>query len=489
MKALFATSEIFPYNKTGGLGDVCAWLPRALKRAGVDIRYLVPAFPAIAGAFSELEPVHRFEGRFRAKEIVVYRGSVRGNPVKFYIVDAPELFARAGSPYSDACGNDWGDNHVRYACLSWVAAAFAELGIDGFAPDVLHANDWMTALAPAYLELVRRRRPDVKTSSVLTIHNLSFQGICPFSAYKDLELPNYMFNEDGVEFHRQVSFLKAGISYAGKITTVSPSYAAEIQTPEYGCGLDAALVRRRRSLSGILNGIDYKIWNPETDRHIKYKFSKNAMSGKRLNKKYLQRRLGLAEDAGVPLFGVLSRMAGQKGMDILIEAIPALMMNGAQLAVMGTDQGNYLPRLKSIARRYPDRFAVMDFDEEFSHQLVAGADILVNPARFEPCGLTQMFAMRYGAIPFARRTGGLADTIIDADFQNAAALGTATGFLFDDYSLHDFVRGINRILNAYRAERRVWDAMRRRAMSQNFSWDKSASEYIDLYNTQLGLLG
>ncbi|MDR2098574.1 MAG: glycogen synthase GlgA [Rickettsiales bacterium] len=488
MKALFVTSELHPFNKTGGLGDVSAWLPQAIRRAGVDIRYLVPAFPSILRAFSELRPAHRFENKFRAKEIIVYRGSLRGNPVKFYLIDAPELFMRAGNPYSDAAGGAWGDNHLRYACLSWVAAEFAEAGIDGWTPDVIHANDWMSALAPAYLELIRRKNPEARTSSVLSIHNLAFQGVFPFSTYGDLELPNYFFNEDGAEFYRQVSFIKAGIMFADKIATVSPAYAAEIQTEEYGCGLADALIRRKDSLTGILNGVDYEEWNPASDRHIRKKYSKDTIADKKANKEFLQAKAGLLRNPKAPLFGVLSRMTEQKGMDLIIESIPALMANGVQLLVMGTDQGNYMPRLSNIARQYPGQFAAMDYDEAFSHQVIAGIDVLANPARFEPCGLTQMFAMRYGTIPYARRTGGLSDTIIDANFQNTVASSAATGFLFENYRMADFIHGTGRILSVYRNEKKIWEALKRQAMKQNFSWDKAASAYIDLYNTQLNLI-
>ena len=223
-----------------------------------------------------------------------------------------------------------------------------------------------------------------------------------------------MFNENGLEFYRQISFLKAGINFADKITTVSPAYANEIQTNEFGCGLHGTLVQRKDALTGILNGVDYSLWNPETDKQIKEKYSKNNFTqGKKINKEYLQEKLGILKNPKIPLFGVLSRLTEQKGIDLLIEAIPAIMMNNVQLVIMGTDQGNYLPRLKNIEKQYPNQFVVVDFDENFSHQLIAGCDVLINPSRFEPCGLTQMFAMRYGTLPFARKTGGLADSIID----------------------------------------------------------------------------
>ena len=488
MKTLFVTSELFPFNKTGGLGDVCAWLPRSLKKAGIDIRYLMPAFPSILQNFTELTQVAKFDNKFKAKEINVYQGTMKGNSIKFYLVDAPELFLRAGSPYSDVCGNPWGDNHIRYACFSWIASQFATGKIDNWTPDVFHVNDWMTALTPAYLEVLKRKDANIKTASILTIHNLAFQGIYPFSVYEDLDLPNYMFNEDGIEFYRQISFLKAGISFADKITAVSPSYAMEIQTNEYGCGLQSSLIKRKDAITGILNGIDYSVWNPETDKLIKANYSKNTLANKKINKEYLQQKAGILKNGKLPLFGVLNRFTEQKGMDILIEAIPAIMMNNIQLVVMGTDQGNYLPRLQNIAKQYPEQFAVLDFDEDFSHQLIAGIDVLINPSRFEPCGLTQMFAMKYGTIPFARRTGGLADTIIDANFQNTIVNNIATGFLFDNYSVHDFIYGINRVLNTFKNEKKIWENIKKQAMNQNFSWDKSAAEYIDLYNTQLNLI-
>ena len=489
MKTLFVTSELFPFNKTGGLGDVSAWLPLSLKKAGIDIRYLMPAFPAVLQNFSELTPVYKFENKFKAKEINVYKGTIKGNPIKFYLVEAPELFLRAGSPYSDVCGNAWGDNHIRYAAFSWVAAQFVEKNIDNWTPDVIHTNDWMTGLVSAYIEVIKRRNPNVKTSSVFTIHNLAFQGLYPFSCYEDLDLPNYMFNENGLEFYRQISFLKAGITFADKITTVSPTYANEIQTNEFGCGLQGTLIQRKDALTGILNGVDYSIWNPETDKYIYENYSKNNFAqGKKANKEYLQERLGILKNSKIPVFSILSRLTEQKGIDILIDSIPAILMNNVQLVIMGTDQGNYLPRLRNVAKQYPEQFAVIDFDEDFSHQVIAGSDVLINPARFEPCGLTQMFAMRYGTIPFARRTGGLVDSIIDANFQNTIVNNTATGFLFDNYSVHDFVYGINRIFNTYKNEKKVWEKIVKQAMTQNFSWEKSASEYIDLYNTQLNLI-
>ena len=488
MKALFATSEIFPFNKTGGLGDVSAWLPPALKRAGVDVRYIIPACPQIMRAVSG-EPVvaAEFGKKFHSKRLRLLKVNVRGNPLKFYLLDAPELFARDGNPYSDSLGNNWGDNHVRFAALSWAAAQFALGEIDGFTPDVIHANDWMTGLAPAYLEVLKRKNPLVTTSSVLTIHNIAFQGLYPYNFYADLDLPNYMFNEDGAEFWQQVSFLKAGIMFADKLTTVSPTYAAEIQTPEYGCGLEGSLSLRRFALTGILNGVDYDIWNPETDKLIATTYSKNALGGKKENKAALQELCRLAPNPRIPLFALVSRLTEQKGIDILIEALPALMLNNVQLAVMGADQGGYYPRLASVAKQYPEQLAVMEFDEELSHQVIAGADVFINPARFEPCGLTQMFAMKYGTIPYARRTGGLVDTIVDATFQNVAVRQTATGFLFDKYATHDFVFGISRILSAWRGDRKIWESIRRQGMIQNFSWDNAAAAYLDIYSTQMEL--
>ncbi|MDR0367343.1 MAG: glycogen/starch synthase, partial [Rickettsiales bacterium] len=349
-------------------------------------------------------------------------------------------------------------------------------------------NDWLTALAPVYLEVLRRRFPDIRVKSVLTIHNLAFQGVYPFSVYDSLGLPNYMFGEAGLEFYRQVSFLKGGISFADNITAVSPAYAAEICTPEYGCGLHADLIRKSGRLTGILNGVDYEQWNPGSDPLIAGNYSKAKFEGKRACKDALQKELGLARSAKFPLFAVLSRLAEQKGIDLVIDSLPALMQNNVQLVVMGRDQGNYLPRLKSLAGQYPDKMAVVDYGEESSHRLIAGADVLVNPARFEPCGLTQMFAMRYGVLPFARATGGLKDTIIDANFKNTVVSCRATGFLFENYALQDFIYGVNRILSVWRGDKRQWGALCRQAMDQNFGWDKAAAAYMDVYSTQMELL-
>ncbi|MCL2439743.1 MAG: glycogen synthase GlgA [Alphaproteobacteria bacterium] len=492
MKVLFVSSEIFPFNKTGGLGDVAACLPIAIKKAGVDIRMLVPAFPAILSHFTNIEKVCDLGAAFRCKNISLLKGTIKNNPLsslKFYFVDAPELFLRAGNPYSDAAGNAWGDNHIRYAALSWVAASFADAGLDDFTPDVIHANDWMTGLTPVYLEAFKRRNPSIKTSSVFTIHNLAFQGVYPYSVYDDLCLPNYMFNENGLEFHRQINYLKGGVMFADKITAVSPTYSREIQTAEFGCGMQNDIIKRAGALTGILNGIDYSLWNPETDKLIAKNYSRTKFEGKRVNKAQLQKDYGLAVNPNVLLMCYLSRLTHQKGVDLILDAIPILMMNNIQLIVMGDGADNENNRFRHIAKQYPSQFSFSSYDDDKSHMLVAGSDVLVNPARFEPCGLTQMFAMRYGTLPYARKTGGLADTIIDANYQNTIVNSTATGFLFENYMLQDFLYGITRIINVYKTDKVLWNKLCRQAMVQDFSWNSAASDYIDLYNTQMNLLG
>ncbi len=489
MKTLFATSELFPFNKTGGLGDVAAWLPQKLKQNGVDIRYIVPAFPSILDKFTKLTLLHTFENIFHSKQINIYKGNIKNNPIKFYLVSAPELFLRAGNPYSDVCGISWNDNHVRFACFSYIISQFATGRIDNWIPDVIHLNDWMTALTPLYLNLLKEQDSNIKVSSILTIHNMAFHGNFHKIIFDNLNLPEYLRNDEKILNNNQISFLKAGINCADKITTVSPTYAQEIQTEPFGFGLSETISKRQNDLTGILNGIDYSIWNPETDKLISANYSKtNYKEGKKQNKLKIQEHVNILQNHNIPLFCILSRLSEQKGIDILLEAIPAIMMHNIQLIIMGTDQNNYLPRLKEIEKNYKSQFAIIPFDEELSHQLIAGCDVLINPAKYEPCGLTQMFAMKYGTIPLVRNTGGLADSIINADFNHTLVSRDATGFSFDNYQVHDLIYTINRCLDIYQNQKKIWNNIIKRAMSQDFSWDRSASEYMDLYNTQLNLI-
>lgn len=489
MKTLFATTELFPFNKTGGLGDVCAWLPMSLKKNGVDIRYILPAFPSILDHFKKLTKIYTFKNLFGLKEIDIYTGTTKGNPIKFYLVSAPELFLRAGNPYTNILKESWSDNHIRFACFSYVTSRFVIDPIDNWNPDVIHINDWMTALTPLYLKLIKDNNPEIKTSSILTIHNLAFQGNTNASNFKHLNLPENMLYDNRIIKNNEISFLKAGINFADKITTVSPTYAEEIQTESYGFGLEHTIAKRKNNLTGILNGVDYTIWNPETDKIIKTNYSKiNFKTNKKINKLELQKQLNIIQNEHIPLLGVLSRLSHQKGIDLLIEAIPALLIHNIQIVVMGTDEGGYLQKLKEIQIKYPNQFTVINFKEELSHQLIAGCDILVNPSLYEPCGLTQLFAMKYGTIPIARKTGGLADSIVNADFTHTIVSHDATGFLFENYSVHDLIYTTNRALDLFQNKKQIWNTIVKKAMSQDFSWKKSATQYIDLYNTQLNLI-
>ena len=488
MKTLFATSELFPFNKTGGLGDVASALPKELKKNGIDIRYIIPAFPSVLNKFSELELVYSFENIFCLKQINIYKGKVKGNTIPFYLVDAPEFFLRAGSPYNDILGNNWNDNNIRFACFCYISAMFSTGLIDNWTPDIIHANDWMTSLIPLYLTILKDENNDIKTSSILTIHNIAHQNKLPLTQIDTLKIPTQILTNKGL-LNNSLTFLKAGIHFADKITTVSPTYANEIQTEFYGYGLHYDIIQRKNQLTGILNGVDYSIWNPETDKHIITNYDKKTFkTGKQQNKLELQKVLNIIQNPNIPMFCILSRLATQKGIDILIEAIPALVMHNIQIVIMGTDQGGYFPKLKMLQNNHPNQVVITDFDEDLSHLLIAGSDILINPALYEPCGLTQIFAMKYGTIPIARKTGGLADSIINADFTHTIVSHDATGFLFDNYSVHDLIYTTIRALDLYQNEKKIWNNIIKQAMNQDFSWNNSASQYIDLYNTQLDLI-
>ena len=334
MKTLFATSELFPFNKTGGLGDVVAALPKELKQHGIDIRYVIPAFPSVLDKFTELELVYSFENIFCLKTINIYKGKVKGNPITFYLVDAPEFFLRAGSPYNDILGNSWNDNNIRFACFSYIAAMFSTGIIDNWSPDIIHSNDWMTALVPLYLAILRNENTEIKTSSILTIHNIAHQNKLPLHQLDCLKIPHQILANKGL-LNNSLTFLKAGIHFADKITTVSPNYANEIQTEFYGYGLHFDIMQRKNQLTGILNGVDYAVWNPETDKYIITNYDKKSFkTGKQQNKLELQKKLNIVQNPNIPVFCVLSRLAAQKGIDILIEAIPALVMHNIQIIVM-----------------------------------------------------------------------------------------------------------------------------------------------------------
>src|SRR3954470_309759 len=418
MRVLSVASEIFPLVKTGGLADVAGALPGALAREDVAVRSLVPGYPAVLRAADGFDAVHQWGDLFGGSATLL-AGTAAG--LDLFILDAPHLFARAGGPYADAGGRDWPDNPRRFAALAWAAAEIGRGLVPAFAPDVVHAHDWEAGLTPAYLQFAGGRRPGV----VVTIHTLAHQGAYPADLIGALRLPPAAFSVEGVEYYGGLAFLKAGLYYADRITTVSPTYAAEIQTPEGGMGLDGLLRTRADVLSGVLNGIDEAVWDPAADPHLPARYSARHPRRRPLNKQGLQARLGLDPDPRALLFGVVSRLSWQKGLDVLLAAVPALVAGGAQLALLGAGEPVLERGFAAAAAAHSGRVgAFFGYDEALAHLIQAGSDALLVPSRFEPCGLTQLCALRYGAVPIVSRVGGLADTVSEP----------ATGFTFGPVS-------------------------------------------------------
>ncbi|WP_301102828.1 glycogen synthase GlgA [Propionivibrio sp.] len=478
MRILHAAAEIYPLVKTGGLADVVAALPPALVRRGLDVRVLLPGLPGILNGMTRLKPVMRIGPVFGAAVVTLLIGRLPDSGLLAYVIDAPFLYQREGNTYVGPDGHDWSDNHRRFGLLGWVAAHIASGELDpDWRPDLVHAHDWHAALAPLYMA----QNPGLKTATVLTIHNLAFQGDFPMDCLADLALPVSKLMPHGIEYHGRISFMKAGLVYANRITTVSPSYAREIRTPEFGCGLEGVLRDRGGDLSGILNGVDYTVWNPD-DPDIAKPYHVDNLKGKKACKFALQSELSLPRQARSPLFVVVSRLFLQKGMDLLLAALPVLLREGAQLAVLGTGDYELEAGFRDAAAANPENVAVfIGYDEAMAHRFIAGADVLLVPSRFEPCGLTQLYALRYGTLPLVRRVGGLADTVVDATPENLQS-DRASGFVFSDALSRAIGTCISEACTLYRNPG-AWQQVQRRAMVQNFSWDDSAAHYETLYRS------
>ncbi|MHA1157921.1 MAG: glycogen synthase GlgA [Alphaproteobacteria bacterium] len=478
MKILFAASECAPFIKTGGLADVVGSLPGALAGHGAQVRVLLPAYAdlpdaLLSGAATSLGRVHG-----RSARII----ETRADGLELLLLDAPHLYGRTGNPYLDPKGKDWPDNHLRFGALSWAGARIARGALKEWQPDVVHAHDWQAGLIPAYLRLARKPAPP----SVMTVHNMAFQGLFPARTVAELGLPRAGFTADGFEYWNQVSFLKAGLVYADRITTVSPTYARELMTPDCGMGLEGVLAHRRDVFTGILNGIDTAIWDPANDPAIAANYAGRTLKGKAANKAALEARFGLPGRPSSPLFCVVSRLTGQKGMDVLLEVLPHLVARGGRLVLLGTGERDLEAGFRKAVTSYPDAVgAVIDYDEQLSHLMQAGSDAILIPSRFEPCGLTQLYGLRYGTLPLVARTGGLADTIIDAN-DAAMAAGCATGFQFAPVEPIALTAALDRACDIYE-DRPAWRAMMRRAMKHPVSWDRSAGAYMSLYRSVVDL--
>ncbi|MEO1732650.1 MAG: glycogen synthase GlgA [Pseudomonadota bacterium] len=474
MKVLMVASECAPFVKTGGLADVVGALPSALASLGIEATVMLPAYPALFPHLPDGDEVARFEDLPGDTGRIV---RVKVNGLTLLLFDAPQFFDRAGGIYVDETGTDWSDNAMRFGAFANAAARVAMGAIDGYLPDVLHAHDWQAALAPVYVKMAHRDRP----RSVITIHNIAFQGHTHAELLGPLQLNSDWYHPEGLEYHGGLSFLKSALVFADRITTVSPTYAREILTPEFGMGLDGVLRARGAALSGLLNGIDTDVWNPATDTALSQTYDARRLRRRADNKAAVGDRFGLDPDPEAPLFCVISRLTTQKGLDALLGAVPALVEQGGQLAVLGSGAPELEQGYREAAAGHPGRVGVfIGYDEALSHVMQGGCDAILIPSRFEPCGLTQLYGLRYGTLPVVARTGGLADTIIDA---NVAALATksATGFVFDDVSPSGIAAAVERAVAVFRNEP-AWRAMQKAAMKHPVSWDVSAQAYADLYS-------
>lgn len=479
MKVLQVSAEIFPLLKTGGLADIAGALPAALEAQGCDVRLLLPGFAPILRDLRKPRKVRELHTPW-GETVTLRSGQLATLGVKAYVIDAPALYDRpGGGPYEDAQRRPYADNCRRFALLGWVAAQLG-LGADSdWLPQVVHSHDWHAALAPAYLAFSRPQQPR-PVASVYTVHNLAYQGVFAPHHLRELGLPDASFSIEGLEFYGQISFMKAGLYYADRITTVSPTYAREIQTPEQGCGLDGLLRARAGVLSGILNAVDEGVWNPAADTLIPRTYDAQRPAGKARCKAALQAEFGLAKRTNAPLFGVVSRLTEQKGLHLVLGGIEALLARGGQLVVLGSGDGWLETALQEQATRHPQSLAVrLGYDEALAHRIFAGSDVTLVPSRFEPCGLTQMYGLKYGSLPLVHRVGGLADTVVDCSLENLAD-HSANGFVFDAFTAPDFERALRRAFALYE-RRQDWSAVKGRAMQQSFDWSASAARYRDLY--------
>ncbi|MBD8735887.1 glycogen synthase GlgA [Sphingomonas sp. CFBP 13706] len=476
MRVLSVASEAYPLIKTGGLADVVGALPAALAHHGVAMTTFLPGYPALAAVIPKAKVVHRYADLLGV-EARILAASIGDHPL--LILDAPGLFARGGGPYGDTTGADWVDNWLRFAAFSRAAADLASGVVDGQQFDILHAHDWQAAMAPAYLRYAPG--PGAPAETIVTIHNIAFQGRYGAEIFADLALPDAAFALDGIEYYGGVGFLKAGLEAADAITTVSPTYAAEIRRGEFGMGLEGLINVRADRLTGIVNGIDPAVWNPATDAALPSRYTARTLTRRRINKRAVETLYGLDTGDG-PIFTVISRLTWQKGMDVLVAAIDELVALGGRLALLGSGDSALEHAFLAAAERHPGRVGVrIGYDEPVSHLLQAGADAILIPSRFEPCGLTQLYGLAYGCIPVVARTGGLADTVIDAN-EAAVAAGVATGIQHDGITPEALSHALRRTIALYARPDR-WAMLQRNAMRADFSWDESGRRYATLYSS------
>ncbi|WP_025884665.1 glycogen synthase GlgA [Asaia prunellae] len=478
LQLLSVTSEMFPLVKTGGLGDVAASLPTALRHHGVRTVTILPGYPAVMNALTHRTEVFVFHDMLGYRT-TLWEGTAHGRHL--YVVDVPELYDREGGPYLGPDGRDWPDNHMRFAVLSRVAACIAQGCLPSWRPDVVMTHDWQAGLVAAYLRYDQLPAPPVAH----VIHNMAFQGLFPREVLSRIGLPGHAFTFDGVEFYGKVGYLKAGLQIAGRLITVSPTYAEEIQTEQNGMGLEGLLRSRSADLSGILNGIDLHEWNSLTDPAVIFPYAIGDIAGRRANKRVFQAEFGLPQDSNAMLLGIVSRLTRQKGVDILAEIAPRLFQANIQLAVVGVGDQEIMQSFRTLQLAYPRNLVChLRYDEILGHRLHSAVDASLVPSRFEPCGLTQLHALRYGSVPIAARVGGLTDTIVDA---NAAAIeeGVANGILFSPTEPDALYRAIMHGKKLFR-QKSVWARLQRNGSLHDVSWHGKAAHYARLLMEMAG---
>jgi starch synthase len=478
-KILFVTSEAHPLIKTGGLADISGSLPKALLDLGVDVRLIIPNYQAI-----------------KATEDVYYKSTVRvnnidaniletrlpGTQLPVWLVDCPEFFGFAGNPYVDKHGKAWDNSAERFALFCRIVVEVAmNRGYLDWTPDIVHCNDWQSGLVPALLSLEALR-----PATVFTIHNLAYQGLFPKATWTSLNLPSRLWSSEGLEFNGMLSFIKGGLAYADRITTVSQTYAKEIQTADFGYGLEGLLSYRKNDLTGIINGIDADQWNPETDPVISQRYDILTLPKKQFNKAAMQKQHGLPVDNTIAVFVLISRLVEQKGIDLVLECLPEMLTLPLQFILLGKGEKHFERQLSAFANRYPDKIAItLGYDEGLAHQLEAGADVFLMPSKFEPCGLNQLYSQRYGTVPVVRKTGGLADTVVDT-LPETLSNKMATGFVFNEATAGSLMEAIKRALIVY-SQPEIWQQLQVNGMQKDYSWNNSAKEYMCLYE-QIGIL-
>jgi starch synthase len=456
------------------LADVSAALPSALRQLGVDSHVLLPGYRQALERAPNVTEVAHLGDPLGCGETRLLETRLPKTQVPVWLIDCPALFDRPGGPYQDEHGEEWQDNALRFSLLNHVAAAIANGTFGEWRPDIVHANDWHAGLIPLLLS------EQTKVATVFTIHNLAYQGLFDLSQRESLGLSSVDFKH--LEFYGRMSFLKAGISASDAVTTVSPTYASEILSAEHGCGLDGLLRERADCFSGILNGADYGLWDPGIDPHLPRNYTTRSLGSKKACKRAVQTELGLEVEPDAPLFAYLSRLAHQKMPDVVLESLPRLLDDGAQFALVAEGDGHYQDAFCKLAECYPGRAAVhIGYDEGKAHRLLAGSDMLIHPSRFEPCGLVPMYALRYGTLPIVRKSGGLADSVVDVSPESGTAR-TATGFVFENSSSTDLLACIERALDCYR-QPISWHRLQVNAMNQDFSWERAAKSYMDLYQS------